>query len=40
MESEWKRNGTGKENKFEIYWTQYQQKSQCKQNGNGMEIEW
>ena len=36
MESEWKRNGTGKENKFQIYWSQYQ----LEWNRNGMEMEW
>ena len=32
MESEWKRNGKGKENKFQIYWNQ--------NLWNGMELEW
>ena len=34
MESEWKRNETGKENKIQIYWSQYQ----LEWNRNGMEL--
>ena len=35
MESEWKRNGKGKENKFRIYWNQ----NLLEWNGVGMEME-
>ena len=35
MESEWKRNGKGKENKFQIYWNQ----NLLEWNGVGMEME-
>ena len=35
MDSEWKRNGKGKENKFQIYWNQ----NLLEWNGVGMEME-
>ena len=35
MESEWKRDGKGKENKFQIYWNQ----NLLEWNGVGMEME-